>query len=86
MIDIPRGNYNDKRVGGPPKDEVEHFMRFLACGGWVDCRDLRQVFEHDGPRPAFKRRPAAGTECPVCHIATYFGCRSTFALVDGIFG
>jgi hypothetical protein len=29
-----------RRVGDPPKDEAEHFMRCLVCGGWVDMRDL----------------------------------------------
>jgi uncharacterized C2H2 Zn-finger protein len=34
--------------------EAEHFVRCPACGGWIDCRDLAQVFEHEGPLP----RPA----------------------------
>jgi hypothetical protein len=38
----------------PSKDETEHFVRCPACGGWIDCRDLGQVFEHEGslPHPA----------------------------------
>jgi len=41
-----------KRLGDPPKDEAEHFMRCPACGGGMDCRDLGQVlFEHEGPLP-----------------------------------
>ena len=26
-------------------------MQCPACGGWFDCRDLEQVFEHEGPLP-----------------------------------
>ena len=26
-------------------------IRCPACGGWIDCRDLGQVFEHEGPLP-----------------------------------
>ena len=26
-------------------------IRCPACGGWIDCRDLAQVFEHEGPLP-----------------------------------
>ena len=48
---VPRGKYLGRRIGDPPKDEAEHFIRCPACGGWVDCRDLGQVFEHEGPLP-----------------------------------
>ena len=51
MIDIPRGKYLGKALGNPPKDEAEQFVRSPACGGWIDCRDLGQVFEHEGPLP-----------------------------------
>jgi hypothetical protein len=51
MIDIPRGKYLGKALGNPPKDEAEHFVRCPACGGWIDRRDLGQVFEHEGPLP-----------------------------------
>jgi hypothetical protein len=47
MIDIPRR----RRLGDPPKDEAEHFIHCPACGGWIDCRDVGQVFEHEGPLP-----------------------------------
>ena len=46
---IPRGKYLGERVGDPPAGEAEHFIRFPACGGWIDCRDLGQVFEHEVP-------------------------------------
>jgi hypothetical protein len=30
---------------------IEHFFRCPASGGWIDCRDLAQVFENEGPLP-----------------------------------
>ena len=48
MGDIPRGKYT---ASASPKDEAEHFIRCPACGGWIDCRDFAQVFEHEGPIP-----------------------------------
>jgi hypothetical protein len=49
--DIPRGRYKSERVGKPVRDEAEHFIRCPACDGWIDCRDLACVFEHEGPLP-----------------------------------
>jgi hypothetical protein len=40
-----------QRLGDQPTDEAEHFIRCPACGGWIDCRDLGQALEHDGPLP-----------------------------------
>ena len=54
MIGIQRGKYLGKRLGDPPKNEAEQFIRCPACAGWIDCRDLGQVFQHEGPLP----RPA----------------------------
>jgi hypothetical protein len=34
-----------------PESEAEHFIRCPACDGWIDCRDLGHVFEHEGPLP-----------------------------------
>jgi hypothetical protein len=51
MTDIPRGTYIGKRRGEPPADEAEHFIKCEACGGWIDCRDLGSVFDHEGPLP-----------------------------------
>jgi hypothetical protein len=48
---IPRSKYIGKRLGDPPADEAEHFIRCPACGGRIDCRELGQVFEHEGPLP-----------------------------------
>jgi hypothetical protein len=51
MSDIPRCKYIGERVGDPPKDEAEHFIRCPRCNGWVDMRDLGQVFDDEGPLP-----------------------------------
>jgi hypothetical protein len=51
MIGIFRGKCIGRRIGDPPRDEAEHFIRCPSCGGWIDCRDLGQVFEHEGPLP-----------------------------------
>lgn len=50
---IPRGKFIGKRVGDPryDDDESEHFIQCGSCGGWIDCRDLGQVFDHEGPLP-----------------------------------
>jgi hypothetical protein len=51
---IPRGTCLGRPIGAQPRDEAEHFIRCPACDGWIDCRDLGQVFEHEGllPHPA----------------------------------
>jgi hypothetical protein len=51
LIVIPRGQYIGKPLGDLPNDKAEHFIRCPACNGWIDCRDLGQVFEHEGPLP-----------------------------------
>ena len=33
MSDIPRGTIFGRRVGNPPKDETEHFVRCPTCNG-----------------------------------------------------
>jgi hypothetical protein len=48
---IPHGRYIGKPLGDPPKEEADHFIRCPACNGWIDCRDLGQIFEHEGPLP-----------------------------------
>jgi hypothetical protein len=48
MIDTPRGKYIAIRVGDPPQDEGEHFVRCPACGGWIDCRNLACVSTTEG--------------------------------------
>jgi hypothetical protein len=50
IIEFPRRKYIGRRVGDPPRDEAD-FYRCPACGRWVDCRDLSQVFDHEGPPP-----------------------------------
>jgi hypothetical protein len=52
IIEFPRGKYIGRPMGDPPKDEAEGLYRCPACGGWVDCRDLGQVFDHEGPLPS----------------------------------
>ena len=51
VLSLPRGKFLGKRLGGPPTSEADHFIRRPACGGWIDCRDLGQVFQHEGPLP-----------------------------------
>ena len=49
IIEFPRGKHIGHRVCDLA--EEEHFYRCPACGGSVDCRDLGQVFDHEGPLP-----------------------------------
>lgn len=44
--EIPKGVYIGERLDSEPVDESEHWMKCPACGGWLDMRDLGQVFEH----------------------------------------
>lgn len=48
---IPRGKHIGERLGLPPIDESEHFIKCAECGAWIDCRDLGTVFDHEGPVP-----------------------------------
>jgi hypothetical protein len=48
---LRRGEVIGQRVDKPVTDEAEHFIRCPDCGGWIDMRDLCQVFEHAGPLP-----------------------------------
>ena len=61
MSEIPRGVIFGRRVDDPPKSEAEHFIRCPARDGWIDCRDLGQVFEHEGTSqnflPVKRKRP-----------------------------
>jgi hypothetical protein len=41
----PRGKYIAKNAD-PHKHEAELCE---TCGGWIDCRDLGSVFDHQGP-------------------------------------
>jgi hypothetical protein len=51
LMPVARGKYLGRPLGGQPMEESEHFVTCPACGGWIDCRDLGQVFEHEGPLP-----------------------------------
>lgn len=48
---IPRGQIIGKRIDSVTTDEADHFIKCAACGGWIDCRDLGAVFDHEGPLP-----------------------------------
>jgi hypothetical protein len=83
---VPRGKYIGRRLGDPPKDEAEHFMRCPMRNGWVDMRDLGQVFEHEGAAATSARGsraigPGAGAigESGASRAAT-LGLFSGFAL------
>jgi hypothetical protein len=56
IIEFPRGRHIGPRVCDVAKEE--HFYKCPACGGWVDCRELGQVFDHEGPITASGRRLA----------------------------
>jgi hypothetical protein len=75
MTTIPRGKYIGKRVGDQPKDEAEHFIRCPACQGWIDCRDLGQVFEHEGPLPPSGPGSAAMTKLPGAQFEILVDCK-----------
>jgi Zn-finger nucleic acid-binding protein len=49
IIEFPRGKHIGHRVCDLATEE--HFYRCPACGGWVDCSELGQVFDHEGPLP-----------------------------------
>lgn len=50
-MDLPRGKYIGQRISDLPVEEREHFIRCFLCGGWIDCRDLAHVLDHEGPHP-----------------------------------
>lgn len=50
-LKMERGKYIGRKIGGGPENEADHFIQCRACGGWIDCRDLGQVFDHEGPLP-----------------------------------
>jgi hypothetical protein len=45
---IPRGKYIAKSADSH-EHKAEHFFLCETCGGWIDCRDLGSVFDHQGP-------------------------------------
>jgi hypothetical protein len=48
---LRRGEIIGQRVDRKGVTEADHFLKCPACGGWIDVRDLAQVFEHPGPLP-----------------------------------
>ncbi len=52
--EVPRNKFLGVHVpepGEPEPHEAEHFIQCELCGGWIDCRDLETVFQHEGPLP-----------------------------------
>jgi hypothetical protein len=47
---VPRGRHIGLRRG-PPVADAQHFLKCEACGVSFDCRDLGDVFSHEGPLP-----------------------------------
>jgi len=45
------GKYDGPEKGDPPPGEAENFYRCEACGGMVDRRNTRQVYDHLRPLP-----------------------------------
>ena len=48
---FPRGKIVGKPLGWKAEDEADHFIKCPGCGGWIDCRDLDSVLDHEGPLP-----------------------------------
>jgi hypothetical protein len=51
VFPLPIGNPG-RRIGGEPVDEREHFIECPTCFHMIDCRDLAEVLEHEGPHEA----------------------------------
>jgi hypothetical protein len=51
VSDVPRGRYIGERVAVRRPTWPSIFVKCHACGGWIDCRDLGSLFDHDGPLP-----------------------------------
>jgi hypothetical protein len=50
MHEMDRAELNalrSQRIGGAPRDEIQHFYRCRACGQMVDKRRLGDVFHHE---------------------------------------
>lgn len=45
---IPRSTYIGSPLFCQPIEEQDHYIKCQTCGGWIDCRDLGSVFDHDG--------------------------------------
>jgi hypothetical protein len=49
----PRGSVLGERTDGRRVPEAEHYFRCVACGGWIDARDLAWCdHESELPHPA----------------------------------
>jgi hypothetical protein len=38
--------------GWTPTNEADHYIECPTCGHMIDCRDLAEVLEHEGPHQA----------------------------------
>jgi hypothetical protein len=47
----PRGSVLGERTDSRRVPEAEYFFRCVACGGWIDMRDLGWIEDHEGPLP-----------------------------------
>lgn len=45
---IPRNTYIGSPLNCTTLTEVDHYIKCAECGGWIDCRDLGSVFDHEG--------------------------------------
>jgi hypothetical protein len=48
ILGTPEDPISGKRIDAADRD---HFMKCPACGGWIDCRDLGMVLDHEAPLP-----------------------------------
>lgn len=48
---VARGKYLGNCLDSVSDDEAQHFIQCPDCGGYIDCRDLGSVFDHEGPLP-----------------------------------
>jgi hypothetical protein len=51
MKSPPRGVYLGAPAIPKPAQARSHFIPCAVCNGWIDCRDLGSVFDHEGPLP-----------------------------------
>src|SRR5215203_883396 len=80
MPDISRGKYIGKRLGEPPTDEVEHFMKCPACHGWFECGTLHRCWStmarfrirHRISRSSGRYLPTAAALVWLCPSSGYY--------------
>jgi hypothetical protein len=50
-VPITKGKYDGPEKGNPSSEEAENFYRCEACGGMIDRRNTRQVYDHQRALP-----------------------------------